>query len=214
MKKLSTITETELKTIFEASYRKREKVTQFGQTINNPNLTNVNDPTLIDTLDLLRELHSEALEVYDMTALNMHDLEGTELEWIEDLEEVEHINTYNWSAPLTNHLDIKIYKDENKMYLLTAVQNGYSDVRSGYMIEFLFVIDTKYSNDDWAVLLTELFSSYKSFKNSNGYYFSFNLFNESGKYDSVTKGEQYEYDIYIGDYEDCEAYTFEEEAEV
>lgn len=210
MKTLNEITETELKTIFEASYRKRDKVTQFGKTIDNPNLTNVDDPTLIDTLDLLRDLHSEALEVYDMTALDMHNLEGTNFEYIEDLKEVDYINTYNWAAPLSNDLDIKIYKDEDKMYLLTSVQNGYSDARCGYMIEFLFIIDTNYSSDDWTYLLSDLPSAYKSFTNSNGYSFDFNLFDEGGVYNVYKDGHE-EYDVYIGDYEDCESYTFEEE---
>jgi hypothetical protein len=187
-----------------------DKVTQFGQTIDNPNLTNAEEPTSIDTLDLLRDLHSEAIKVYDMTALNMHDLDGTNFEHIQDLEEVNHINTYNWSSPLTNGLDIKIYQDSDRMYLLTSVQNGYSDMRCGYMIEFLFIIDANYSSEDWAVLLSELPSADKSFINSNGYSFNFNLFNEGGVFNIYKDGHD-EYDVYIGDYEDCQAYTFEEE---
>ena len=208
MKTLNKITDEDLQIIFNSSYRKREKVTQFGQTIDNPNLTNVNDPAFIDTLDVLRDLFDESLTCYDMTGYDMHDLQGTDFEWIQDLEEVDHVNTYNWSAPLTNDLDIKIYKDNEKMYFLTSVQNGYSDARCGYMVEFLFILDINYSSEDWAVLLSELPSSYKSFTTSNDYTFDLDIFKESGVFNiSKNDGTYDDYDVYVGDYNDCEKYA-------
>lgn len=201
MKRLNKLTWNELKTIFEASYRKRDKVTQFGQSIENPNL--MERPELIDTLDLLSDLYDEAVEVYDLTAFGMHDLEGTNFEWLEEYE-IDAINTYNWSAPLTNDLDVKIYKVEKNLFLSVAVQNGWSDIRAGYMIEFLFKFDTSYSPDDWVILLSELPSSNKSFSYDD-YVFSFNMLGESGTFDvwhRLAKDNDI-YDVYIGDYDDC-----------
>jgi hypothetical protein len=206
MKKLNEINGTEIKTIFERSYREREKVSQFGQTIDNPNLRNVHAPDLIDTLDLLIDLYNEADKVYDLTAFDMHSLEGTNFEWLEDYKKMKGdfwFNTYNWSAPLTNDLDIKVYKVEKDMFLQVAVHNGWSDARAGYMIEFMFKFDTSYLSDDWSILLSELPSAMKSF-DIDGYEFRYDFFSESGVY-SVYKmdGTFEEAHVYIGDYDDC-----------
>jgi len=214
MTNLTEVNYADIKNIFNASYRKRDKVNQFGQSINNPNLTNVDDPTLIDTLDLLHDLYDECDHCFDMTALKMHDLEGTDFEWVHELKETAHINTYNWSAPLTNDLDFKVYQRDNKMYILLSVQNGYSDARCGYMIEFLFIFDTSYICDDWATLFSELPSANKSFSTSNDYSFSYDIFSEAGVYNIYKSDGTYDaYDVYIGDYEDCEKYAAELEAE-
>ena len=50
MNNLTEVNFTDIRNIFNASYRKRDKVTQFGQSINNPNLTNVEDPTNISCI--------------------------------------------------------------------------------------------------------------------------------------------------------------------
>lgn len=214
MKNLSEVNFADIKNIFNASYRKRNKVNQFGHSIDNPNLTNVDEPTLIDSLDILHDLYNECDECYDMTACNMHDLEGTQFEWIHDLEETAHTNTYNWSAPLTNDLDFKVYQSDNKMHILLSVQNGYSDARCGYMVEFLFIFDTSYSNNDWAILFSELPSASKSFSTSNNYYFSYDIFSEAGVFNIYKIDGTYdEYEVYIGDYDDCEEYANKLEAE-
>jgi hypothetical protein len=202
MRNLNEVDFNDIKTIFQRSYREREKVSQFGQSIDNPNLRNVKAPDLIDTLDLLSDLYSEADKVYDLTSFDMHSLKGTDFEWLEDYE-TSHINTYNWSAPLTNDLDIKVYKVEKDMFLQVAVHNGWSDARAGYMIEFMFKLDTSFSSDDWAILLSDMPSYCNSFQ-IDDYYFSFDMFAESGTY-NVYKfdGTDEVYDIYIGDYDDC-----------
>lgn len=199
--KLNEVNKEDIKTIFNASYRKRAEVLQFGQTIANPNL--LERPELIDTLDILCDLYDEAEAVFDLTAFDMHNLEGTELEIIEDYE-VDHLNTYNWSAPLTNDMDIKVYKTESYMFFSVAIHNGYGDARTGYMIEFIFKFDTSYIPDDWATLLSELPSSNKSLSYDD-YEFSFNMFSESGSFDiwhRLAKDNDI-YNVYIGDYDDC-----------
>ena len=200
MKTLNKVNSTDIKTIFNASYRKRSEVTQFGQSIPNPNLKE--RPDLIDTLDLLIDLYDEAIEVYDLTSYNMHCLEDTNFEWLEDYEVIAE-NTYNWSAPLTNHIDFRVYKVNDDLFLQIAVHNGWSDIRAGYMIEFLFKFDTNYSSEDWAVILSDLPSAYKSFEIED-YYFSFDIFAESGVYNvSKLDGTDESWDNYIGNYDDC-----------
>lgn len=214
MEKLNAINSKDIKDIFNASYRKRDKVSQFGQTIDTPNLRNTQDPTLIDTLDILTDLYDEALEVYDMTSYPMHDLEGTNFSFIHDLEEIDHVNTYNWSAPLTNDLDFKIYKDNERIYFLLSVQNGYSDARCGYTVEFLFIFENHYSNEDWVVLFMELPSANKYF-NIGDWGFDFNICYESGVFNVHKLDKTFEeYEVYMGNYEDCEKYIQNIEVEL
>ena len=209
MKKLNKVDSYDIRNIFNASYRKREKVNQFGQAINNPNL--LERVHLIDTLDILIDLYMEAEEVYDLTSFGMHDLSNTNFDWLEEYE-VDAINTFNWSSPLTNDIDFRVYKVENNLFLSIAVQNGYSDIRCGYMIEFLFKFDLYYS-DDWYTIFSEI-PSYSSSFIIEEYSFDFNIFSEAGVY-SIYKldGTYEEYDAYIGEYEDCEKYieTLKEE---
>lgn len=201
MKTLNKVNSQDIKTIFNASYRKRSEVTQFGQVIPNPNLKE--RPDMIDTLDILCDLYDEAEVVYDLTAYNMHNLEGTNFEWLEDYELTAN-NSYNWSSPLTNDIDFRVYKVESHLFISVAVHNGYSDARCGYMVEFLYKFDTSYSPDDWAVIFSELPSSVNSFS-IDDYIFSFDIFGEFGVYNvwhNLAQDNE-EYDIYIGDYDDC-----------
>ena len=181
MKKLNKLDSYDIRNIFNASYRKREKVNQFGQAIDNPNL--LERVHLIDTLDVLIDLYMEAEEVYDLTSFGMHDLSNTNFNWLEEYE-VDAINTYNWSSPLTNDLDFRVYKVENNLFLSIAVQNGYSDIRSGYMIEFLFKFDLYYG-DGWYAIFCDLPSYISSFI-IDDYSFEFNIFSEVGVYQYIS----------------------------
>jgi len=204
MKTLNEITTNELETIFNAVYRKRETVNQFGQQIKNPNLSNFEDDALFDTLDLLKHLSNESYDTFDLTGFDMYSNEVYDiLEYnFGCIEEVAHINTYNWSAPVTNDLDFKVYKSDTNTILEVNVHNGYSDVRCGYGISFLFIFDLV---EDWIYLFEDV--SYKSF-DLEGYSFDFSLFSESGVYSVYDheNNEDVEYDVYIGDLEDCKEY--------
>ena len=68
-----TITQNEMEKTFIGALRTRKDVRVFGQLQENTNLRNMDDVTLFDTLDILKELHSQANEVYDVVANNMYD---------------------------------------------------------------------------------------------------------------------------------------------
>lgn len=206
IKKLNEVDANEIKTIFNASYRKRDKVSQFGQEIDNPNIHNANREDLIDTLEVLIDLYDESINTYDVTGLNMYQLEDTNFAYLDEFE-ISCNNTYNWSAPLTNDLDFRVYKVEHKMFIQVNVQSGYGDVRGGYMIGFLYEFDICESSADWTLIFGDLNSHYKSFT-INEVTFDFSLLSESGVYNVYS--ESYDIDdcdIYIGDYEDCVKYV-------
>ena len=53
LRKLNKVDYNDIKNIFNASYRKRDTVTQFGQSIPNPNHHNSIRVDLIDSLDII-----------------------------------------------------------------------------------------------------------------------------------------------------------------
>ena len=56
---------------------------------------------------------------------------GLDKGWI---EEINADNTYNWNAPLINHIDFRTYYDtkEDEYIVTFRVHCGYGDVRTGY----------------------------------------------------------------------------------
>lgn len=56
---------------------------------------------------------------------------GIEKGWI---EEITADNTYNWNAPLINHIDFRTYHDtkEDEYIVTFRVHCGHGDVRTGY----------------------------------------------------------------------------------
>jgi len=202
--KNNTITQNEMEKTFIGALRTRKEVRVFGQLQENTNFRNMDDVTLFDTLDILKELHSQANEVYDVVANDMydHDIINT-LEELYGAEEVNHINTYNWSSPISNDLDFKVFNSDDSTFLYVNVQNGYGDIRSGYLLSFIFEFDLV---EDWIYLFEDI--SYKGFSIDN-LSFEFSLFGESGVFDVYDheNSEDVEYDVYIGDFEDCKDYT-------
>jgi hypothetical protein len=203
--KFNEINTLELETIFNAAYRKREFVNQFGQQIKNPNINNFEDETLIDSLEILKYLSNDCYDCYDLTGFGMYSNEVYELMELNfgEVEETSHVNTYNWSAPVTNDFDFKTFNSDSLTIIIVNVQNGYSDVRSGYGLQFMFVFDRV---EDWFYLFEDI--AYNSF-NIDCLSFDFSLFSESGVFNvyDFESSEDIEYDVYIGDYSDCKTYA-------
>lgn len=198
-KQINTV---QLESLFINKYRTKENVTLFGQTINNPNLNNFEDPTLIDTLEILKGLSNESYDTFDLSNLSMYD--ETIFPILEYnfgiIEEVAHINTYNWSSPLSNDLDFRVLNSETNTILLVNVHN-FGDPRGNYGLQFMFIFDRV---EDWFYLFEDL-ETYKSFE-INGICFDFNMFSEAGVFNVYDSNNDLdlEYDIYIGDFEDCQ----------
>ena len=133
------------------------------------------------------------------------------INYLDDIlcEETNHINTYNWNAPITNHLDVKVFKREvlNQIWAVVNIHNGWGDVRSGYTLQFAFKFENTYYND-FISILSDLQSAYKTYYIGD-HTFSFNLFSEAGVYDYYHTLNKYneDYEVYIGHSEkDIEEY--------
>lgn len=203
----------ELETTFKSALMTRETVSQFGQKINNPNL--VVDNLSIDTLSLLGDFYNECSRCYDLTGFDMYSEEI--LDFMEEIEQDEknHHNTYNWSSPLSNILDFKVFSDDyNKAYLVVNVQDGYSDARCGYLLQFMFEFDINTEFDALCMI--------SEFENSRGYYsvettkgefisFDYDMFSEGGCFNVYSDELDIdECDKYIGDECDIKEYCINE----
>lgn len=210
------VSKTDIATIYNNALRKREQVTQFGQSIPNPNLANYNRPDLIDTLHILFDIYDnyDCSKVYDLTGFDMYALD---IESIFDVKEVAHDNTYNWSAPVTNDLDFKVYTNRitKKGFIEVNVHNGYGDVRGGYNIAFLFEFTDLVYVDSFGLanILMDAGNNYHSSFTITGLEgidveFTFYIFNEAGTFNVYAPMIDHEqYDLYIGDYHDCITYA-------
>ena len=114
-------------------------------------------------------------------------------------------NSYNWSSPLTNDINwITFYDDDNEtMLVILNIQDGCSDVRTGYYMQ----IGLLYDYNDWESFVMKLYNleeiRYKSFR-IDDFFFSFNIFSEYGNYDIDNGNLNIEIESkYIGDIDDC-----------
>lgn len=134
----------------------------FGQPQELP--TELNDFT-IDTVKIL-----EALKEYEceMTIEEIeYDEDGEEvdvtynectnideyvdyLDSLYGLEEVKSDNTYNWLAPISNHMNFTIYKGVDDCYYLVAKVHRFGDVRCNYTDEFICQFDRE--DEMWEAL--------------------------------------------------------------
>jgi hypothetical protein len=193
-----------LRETFNNTFRKKDNVLQFGQTIENPN--KVKRVDTIDTLDLLINIMDMANNCYLLENNYMHDLEGTPLEFLNEYE-TDHGNTYNWSAPVSNDIDFKEYKFENTIFLSIEIQNGFGDIRGGYSMHLIFELD---GYDSWVDIFSESNPYDLCGFDVDGYSFTFDIFKEYGCYDiySETENDTFdEYDVYVGDYDECVEYV-------
>ena len=205
------ISTKELSELIKDVFMSKETVNQFGQAIKNPNLGD-HDQSLINTFNVLIEI-SENLDTYNLNKFGMY--EDTLIDQIEETyTEKNHINTYNWSSPLSNDLDFKVFQsdlDEDQYFVVMNVQDGYSDVRTGYNLQIGFYIEQRFF--EWIYLFHELNTAMECFMIGD-FCFDFDIFMEHGCYRVYNEELDLDnYDVYIGDYEDCKQWIENKEYE-
>lgn len=200
---MEAITNSQLIDIFETRFKSKEIVYQFGQPIDNPNLKEC-PKDLIETKEVLTQLHNSSIEVYHDDDIYMGELE--EINGVEVEETADIGNTYNWSAPIQNDINWRAYKEVtgDNIVFEVAIHNGYGDIRGGYGEIFYFVID---ENKSFVELLSEL-ELCKSVTIDN-LYFDFDIFSENGCYNIYDSeaGTDIDYEKYIGDIDDIKEYV-------
>lgn len=158
----------------------------------------------VDIMDILNTLESyEAVNgiIYDKEEETDYEyyiddyLEiGLDEGWI---EERNADNTYNWNAPLINHIDLRTYYDTHEdEYIVTfRVHCGYGDVRTGYS-EWMYLIFSY--EEKFSELLLECCKSVEVELNNELYYVEINALSDEINLFKYENG----YDKYICDDDD------------
>lgn len=73
------------------------------------------------------------------------------LEYLEELGEISDVddytgdNSYNWASPLSNHIDIRVYKGASGREFMELRVHRYGDVRANYTESTLLEFDSDYT---------------------------------------------------------------------
>ena len=148
-----------MKTINELMQLRGAEVKYFGDTVTLPNT--VSDLE-IDTINILEDMEEYELDWYDFRCYT-EDEDGNEIEVdifegcetgeeiLDALEEYGYIedtyfaadNSYNWSAPVSNDFDFKVYKDFvfGGVFVDFSVHR-FGDVRGNYTDSVIYRFDS------------------------------------------------------------------------
>ena len=131
----------------------------FGQPITLPNIA---DDLEIDTINILEEMEEYELDWYDFRYYT-EDEDGNEIEVdifegcetaeeiLDALEEYGYIedtyfaadNSYNWSAPVSNDFDFKLYRDSvSGGVFVDFMVHRFGDVRGNYTDSVIYHFDS------------------------------------------------------------------------
>lgn len=174
------------------------EVSIFGQPTK---LSDSVDNGVIDILDVL-----ESLERYEITNFSYDEYDEETDEYIEkkfdsvddyinylddlgDIDEVTLDNSYNWSSPVSNDFNFRIYKNfTNAKYFVELSVHRYGDVRANYTVDALLEFD--YSEEFYEVL-TE---SNKIVELDEQHYAKIDIFNDG--YEIFTDDGEYVETVY------------------
>ncbi len=102
----------------------------------------------IEILEGLKPYELESFEIYNYEneeADEIIEVSADEFLELEEYEEVNCNNSYNWDAPLTNHIDYRIYKSLNYEGIIVELKvHRYGDVRCNYTENCYLQFDEEY----------------------------------------------------------------------
>lgn len=147
-------------TINELMQLRGSKVEIFGQPVTLPNTA---DNLEIDTINILEDMEEHELGWYDFRCYT-EDEDGNEIEVdifegcetaeqiLDALEEYGYIedtyfaadNSYNWSSPVSNNFDFKLYRDfvSGGIFVDFSVHR-FGDVRGNYTDSVIYRFDSE-----------------------------------------------------------------------
>ena len=151
---------------------------------------------MISTIDVL-----ENLVPYEMDNFIGYDFEKElemEIDFEEYLEfyeyeEISADNTYNWLAPLTNHINYRMYESKMMDDIIVELSvHRYGDVRCNYTKECYL----KFQNDyEFYEVLSEMGKQLLVIKNDKQYYIRINIFSDYPEIEisDINDLDEYEY---------------------
>ena len=165
------------------------------------NEANVNEISTLDVLENLKPYEINSFISYDFEKELDMEIDFEEYLELYEYEEIKSDNSYNWLAPLTNHINYRIYESKVVDGIIVELKvHRYGDVRCNYTEECYL----KFQNDyEFYEVLSEMGKQLLVTKNDKEYYIRINIFsdypeieisdiNDLDKYEYIEGHEAYE----------------------
>jgi hypothetical protein len=170
--------------------------------------TNEAPINMISTIDVLENLKSYEMDNfigYDFEKELEMEIDFDEYLELYGYEEIRSDNTYNWLAPLTNHINFRIYESKMMDDIIVELSvHRYGDVRCNYTEESYL----KFQNDfEFYEVLSESRKNLFTIKDNKKYDIYIGVFSECPEIEICDIDNEYEYESVYG----YEAYELLEE---
>ena len=157
------------------------------------NEANVNEISTLDVLENLVPYEIDSFISYDFEKeLNM-EMDFEEYLELYEYEEIKSDNSYNWVAPLTNHINYRIYESKVIDDIIVELKvHRYGDIRCNYTEECYL----KFQNDyEFYEVLSEMGKQLLVIKNDKQYYIRINIFSDCPEIEisDINDLDEYEY---------------------
>ena len=104
--------------------------------------------SILDMLENLKQYEMETFEIYNYCNEEEDEIievSANEFLEVEEYEEIKSNNSYNWSSPISNHFNYRIYKSSLYEGIIVELSvHRYGDVRCNYTEEAYFKFDNEY----------------------------------------------------------------------
>lgn len=109
------------------------------------NKVEIDEISTIDVLESLKQYEMTSFEAYDYNTDEEYEVSFDEYLELYEYEEVQSNNSCNWSAPLTNHIDYRIYKSEIYDNIIVELSvHRYGDIRCNYTEDCYLQFNSEY----------------------------------------------------------------------
>ena len=154
----------------------------------------------ISTIDVLENL--KPYEIDEFIGYDYEENEEIEISFDEYLElyeyeEIRSDNSYNWLAPLTNHINFRIYQSKMMDDIIVELRvHRYGDVRCNYTEECYLQFQNDY---EFYETLSESRKNLVAIKDNKKYDIYIDIFNECPEIEICNMDNEYEYEsVYDG----------------
>ena len=161
--------------------------------------TNEAPINMISTIDVLENLVPYEIDNfvgYDFEKEEEMEIDFEEYLELYEYEEIKSDNTYNWLAPLTNHINYRIYESKVMDDIIVELSvHRYGDIRCNYTEECYL----KFQNDyEFYEVLSESRKNLFAIKDNKKYDIYIDIFDECPNIEICDIDNEYEYESVYG----------------
>lgn len=161
--------------------------------------TNEAPINMISTIDVLENLvpyEVDSFIGYDFEKEEEMEIDFDEYLDLYEYEEIKSDNSYNWLAPLTNHINYRMYQSKMMDDIIVELSvHRFGDVRCNYTEDCYL----KFQNDyEFYEVLGEIGKQLLVIKNDKQYYIRINIFSDCPEIEICDIDNEYEYEYIDG----------------